>query len=267
MIDVITNPGKEYNEDDYLIGDNYVIVLDGASGHSMIPKHGFATNAMWLNDHIKSYAQNNLNKDISSEQFLNDLFAYLNEQYCELDSDFEASSGMVLYRKLNDCLEVTSLGDLTTLVKKKDGSVIEIQDYRIKENDDKLRDEIKAYARHMKIPFLEAKLNFKDKFRKNRTMKNKPNGYSVVSTEGNISSIYVQVIFDLDEINSLKIMTDGAYEYLDTMKLCDTNKQLMVLSDQQIIDNLRRAQKIDIRCEKNKRFKTHDDATIVKIKL
>ncbi len=267
-VDSFSSKGNVFNEDRIYVGDDYVLVLDGASGHDLVGKHKAVSNASWLVDLICNYTSTHLTKALSTSQFIDNLSRHLNQCYLQVGGEFEASASLILARIFDTHIEVSAIGDCTALILTCNGQVINIHDRRVSNMDDQLKSEISKYANDHQLPFLEAKNLHKYRFKQNRKLAN--TGYSVISNQGYVLKPYVRLEFDLDSVQTVALLSDGAYEYCQPLAIGDNQSLMHIITTggaQATINTIRRWQSADLSCERYQRFKPYDDATIAAIKI
>ncbi len=274
-IKAMTRAGSAYNEDRFNCGDKWFLLLDGATSLSGDLISLYKTNAVWLVENISSYVEKNIEKYSSTIDLLENMEKYLIEEFNELELDFdediEPTASMVLVRDIDGKIEVTTLGDASTIVCFKDERMELLHDTRVKDMDRYALDEMIAIADAENISIREARPRITDILIENRTYKNKEDGYCVVSIFRNMFEARITNVYDKHLLDKMFVFSDGVAHYYETLGLAsdykDFVKKIENKSILDIIGEIREVENADMDYNEFPRFKKSDDATLGIIKF
>lgn len=269
----------EKNEDCVGYGDNYIFVVDGATG--LIPvqvMEGFKSDAEWF---AKSVFEN-LKRELIDcekpiEQILQNAMIEIKEEFdkeCRKKALVEIdypSAGICIFRDLGDYIEGFRLGDVLGVVKKKDDEIVLIQEKRLVELDQIAIDEQVLIAKNQKITVKEARKHVNETLLKHRNMMNKPDGYFILEPTGAAIEKAEYMVINKEEIESVSCMSDGYFCVVDTYSVVSDYSKLHELFDsgkaKELFDQMCVKQEEDSEFEKYPRFKMRDDASAVFAKI
>ncbi len=274
-IKAMTRAGSAYNEDRFTCGDNWFLLLDGATSLSGDLISLYKTNAVWLVEKICVYIEKNIEKYKSTLDLLQHMEKYLIKEFEDLEIDFsediEPTASMVLVRDLDGKIEVTTLGDTSTVVCFKDNRMELIHDPRVKTLDKIALDEMIAIADAENISIREARPRITDILLENRLHKNKEDGYCVVSIYHNMFENRVTNVYDRQSLDKMFVFSDGVAHYYETLGLASDYKDFVnKIQNKSILDiigEIREVENADMDYNEFPRFKKSDDATLGIIKF
>lgn len=131
---------NSYNEDLIQYSNyNYVLVLDGSTGlgNKCVPDDGrYSTMAQWFVSRFAKLIDENIDSIIPTEDLIKECIRTIRKEYdamVTIDSSLsleeqrllQPSASIALIRKIDNEIEVFSLGDLTILIKTCDGEIRE----------------------------------------------------------------------------------------------------------------------------------------------
>ncbi|MGL4951638.1 MAG: hypothetical protein ACRC4L_01485 [Mycoplasma sp.] len=256
------------NEDRYLIEDNYIVVIDGAtplviSENKLLDLHFFLDFCI---DQFKALLPN---KNIDLKSIINTVVKNYGELVGKDISPEEIPSAtLAILRNVNNQWESLVIGDARIYIKI-DDIVTKLATDDLDEADDEALSQLTKYSKDHKIPFiLTLQTDYaKDIFKKNRILKNVENGY--VSFDLNLDINKIETYKTHDKIDSAILCSDGFDELVSLWKneypiekvfeyglKKEFNKLSTILIDLQLKD---------IDCEQYKRFKVKDDTTAIYI--
>jgi hypothetical protein len=239
------SPDHEVNEDLVIAGEDFVVVLDGAS-HAPGVQTGCIHDVSWLVRQLGSkLADQLLNRSNSSlPDVLAAAIARVRDEHaetCDLDNPDSPSSTVAMLRKQGDVVEYLVLADSPIVLRMFDESVIPILDERT--------DGLPGYTREIV-----------------RNSRNAENGFWVAST--NADAAYQAVTgtapINMGELQSVGLFTDGVSRLVTRYDFSWAELMHMLESPDgawKVIQAVREADtKDDTAPERGKR---HDDATAV----
>ncbi len=274
-IKAMTRAGSAYNEDRFNCGENWFLLLDGSTSLSGDLISLYKTNAVWLVEKISYYVENNIEKYRSTKDLLDHMEVYLGKEFNELGVDFvdeiEPTASMVLVREFGGNIEVTTIGDASTVVCFKDGNAQLIHDTRVKQLDQAALDEMIAIADAENISIREARPRITDMLIENRAYRNKEDGYCVVSIFNNMFDNRFINMFDKNLVDKMYVFSDGIAHYYETLGLATDYKDFITKIENKsildIISDIREIENADMDYNEFPRFKKSDDATLGIIKF
>lgn len=272
--EVLSEPGKSYNEDLITYGGNYLLLLDGATGLAKNRILGEESDAIWFVSAVAYYIHQKIDQFSSLKDLLRPLTQHLHQSYerlelGEVERIDHPSSGMTLLREKDHSIELLMLADGTTIVEKKDGSIEVLHDERVTKLDQSILDKMIQISRKENLPLNATRRFVEEDLRNNRLKKNQKEGYSVLDFITPIDFLYRE--YKRDEIKSICLFSDGvaeAYETLDLYKDIESFYYKVVSSGaKQVLKEIREKQKEDMNCNRYPRLKPMDDASIALIEI
>ena len=246
-----------------------LLLLMGASGLDKICISGAGSDAAWYSHALKSV--------ILSDHRDNNLIEIVKKAVHKVNKEFKRFPG---YEYVNDFpsavismsrvakgkLEVLVLGDCTCIIKKKDETIERIADRRIEPYDQKAIDKGIEMMQEKNIDFCDTRKYYQDILTNNRKMKNKEGGYYCLSNDEQAVNHSYVYSFDLDEIHSVALMSDGFSQIIDLFHLYDDETFMKALSEdgvEKLYEQLYAAQKHDDKMNSYPRFSFSDDMTLI----
>lgn len=283
VIKEICEPGKQYNED-YLVYNyhNYVLVLDGSTGlgeNRITPgeQDEWNTDAQWFVQSFSALVERYMDNDLPIKELVRECIAKLSVSYWKMvpaDTDClsQPSASMALLKKTGDMIELLSIGDLTVLIQKEDGSVIEIKDDTVSKLDSQVIKQMVKESQNRKIDVSEARQlpQIQDALDRNRMMKNTEDGYWVLGLDPEVVTHGLYRQLSMEDWNRILICSDGFYAYTDYHSLTENTpeqfmNQVVGNSLNAMIKEIRKVEHGDVGYNRYPRLKMSDDATAVLI--
>ncbi len=269
-VKAMTRAGSAYNEDRFNYGDNWFLMLDGSTSLSGEVFSKYNTNAVWLDEKISYFIENNIQNFEVTKDLLENMETYIVEEFNKLGVDFredaEPTASMTLVREYDEYIEVTSIGDISTVMCFKDKTAELINDTSVKELDKQALDEMIAIADAENISVREARPLITDILIENRLMKNIPGGYCVVSVFDNLFDSRLTNVYDKSVVEKIYVYTDGVAHYYETLGLAldyrDFINKIANKSILSVISDIRDVENTDMDYNMFPRFKKSDDATL-----
>lgn len=250
-----------YNEDRFVVKDNFFAVIDGASGLKKEEKDGVGTKASRLSSFVKSELLKY--KGVFSEENLINLSVKAHN----LKHEQEVSCGISIAQIVNDKLNLFFVGDCNIIVKFLDGSVKTFRQDKLTKLDDFALSQMIKYAEENHLSIKKARQELNEILIKHRNLKNLPDGYWVFEPNKFPNFVVDFYSIPISEITSVILCTDGfsqCYEKLGIFK----NEVELINSELSIKDICKLIKKIsfaDKNCNAYPRFKTLDDTTAIKL--
>lgn len=252
-----------WNEDRFINGRNYGIVLDGATP---LKKSGQFNEARWFVDYLKKHITK-YDYDIKSR-----LCALCEDAYHVFptkikEDDYLPSAGACWAEWTVEEIHIGILGDCEVTVVTNENEILRFNDDRLRTLDNLAINEMVTAANEYGTTVLEARKFINDTLIKHRKLINKPNGYSALalSPKANICEKYFSL--KKNNIKTLYLYSDGFSQAFENLQIYKTHKEMfnqLVNIDEEIA-KIVKVSFDDPDCNKHPRFKVIDDITAVKI--
>lgn len=274
-VKAVSFAGMELNEDKVIYGEDYVLLLDGATSLGKNIFSNYESDGVWYVECFSKYIKNNIREDAKSCELINNAILHITEQIKNVDEKLEGnvmpSASMVLIRNLPKGLEITSIGDCSVLICFKSGKIELLQDERLPKLDGKVLKRLNDIAREKNINVVQARNEVTEDLIANRRRMNKPEGYQVLSTsEVNFNTVITEII-NVDEVETIYTYSDGIAQYYDTLGIVNDFKEFAKILEkftfEEIVEQIKTVQYEDKNFNEYPRFKISDDATIAQIKF
>lgn len=258
-----TRKSHRWNEDRFVRGHDFCIVLDGATP---LKKSGRFNEARWLVDYLKKNITR-YDGDIKSR-----LLELCKKAYHEFpadikEQDYLPSASACWAEWSNEKIRIGILGDCEVTAITKDGEILRCYDDRLRKLDDIAIQEMVSSAHKHSSTILEARNFIDDTLIKHRNLINKPDGYSALtlSLDPKINEKAFQL--EKDKIKNLYLYSDGFSQAFENLKIYRNHVELFkqIESIDGEIDKIVKTSFEDRNCNKFPRFKIIDDITVVKI--
>lgn len=266
-----TNTIATHNEDACYSCEQFLFVIDGATGLFGGNFTDYESDSQWLSHTLKAYLIENLTDlseclpEIVAQGALNAKKMF--ENYKKIESlDEYPSSSCSIVRINDDVLEYLTMADSPILIEKKDGEVLEIYENRLRELDATAIKKAVEIAKEKGISVKQARTNISEILQENRRLLNKSNGYHAISIDENAAFDAITGKIPLKEVKSVAILSDGFSQHYDVLQISKSPKEFLdFLSKkmpEQIFSDIIEKQKRDAECNEYPRFKISDDASI-----
>lgn len=277
---------RDRNEDAYVVGDDFIVVADGASGVGKNYMKGWRTDAQWFASTLTKELASIIAKDrgrTTIPRLVSQALRILHQQWYEvigmymhnkLPSYVKPSAALTVVRLNNKTQEVEAytLGDSTILIGLKNGTTVNITDETNCLRDASLLAEASAAAKEQRITLREVLPQFKERKLTARSEMNTVEGYWIADMSGEGVQGGILRTFPLDEVYDVAAMTDGyaaALEVLESITRQSMPKEqalMNALRDDAIIEvgkEVVSTLEKDVDFERFPRTKLVDDATVV----
>ncbi len=271
-VEKIIRKSHYYNEDRFIIGDNFCMVIDGAT--PLKKTNAFKpTEASWFVSFIKSRLKQNTDNvykklsEISKQAFLK-FDNILSENKISLDNlTYYPSAGLSFVEINGDKVDIYTIGDCEALVKLKNGSLIRLIQPQLPELDKNALEKIIELKNEKRFKMKDAIKECSDILLENRKLMNAPNGYFVYTPSLTGEFNYLKETFNILDIEEIYLYTDGIAQAFDELKIYSNCEDMFSksLDIKKEVDKIVERAFLDKECEKYPRFKIIDDITIIKI--
>lgn len=262
IINKLSRKSRKLNEDRFIIGKDFYLVIDGATPL-------IKTSNINLAHQMVSYIKKNITKEKGS---LKEKLVILSKKmYKEFnlnsdDSAYLPSASLAYVERRNDELVIGTLGDCEVIVKDNLNTITRFNSSDLSKLDNIAIKKQVEVAKEKKIDVLNARSYIQDILIKHRRLINKPTGYfaytlnldkldikeTIIKNE-NIKEIYLYSDGFSQSFNSLNLYKDAYELFKNTIDINEETKKIVDASFK------------DKNCNSHPRFKTIDDITIIQI--
>lgn len=255
-----------YDEDRIVIGDNYFMVMDGATP---LLKTGIKpSEASWFVSFIKSHLAKNQENILEKLDKIS-LLAY--QKFLQLSQNsnpqYFPSAGLAWIEINGDIVDAYTIGDCEIAIKYKNDNVKRIIDYRLPKLDAYALECLKAKAKENNKSIKESLEDIKDILLNNRMLMNKEQGYPVFTISNEPNFQYNHLKIELSKIKEIYIYSDGITQAFDELKIYSSCEDLFSheVNITELIRQIVNVANSDPELNRYPRFKKNDDISIIKI--
>lgn len=254
-----------WNEDRFINGNGFNIVLDGATP---LKRDGSFNEARWMVEYLKK----NINRYTGSvkERFsalCKDAFYKLPVETKDEDYLPSASACWVEFVGYKLCAGI--LGDCEVTVITKSNKIIRCYCDELTKLDDIAVKELYEIVKKKNLHFIGAMDYVRDTLIKHRKLINKPNGYSAL-TLSPFSEINERTYeFDLNDVKTVYLYSDGFSQAFEYLQIYESHEEMFknISNIDEEIKKIVDVSFADRYGDKHPRFKVIDDITVTKIDL
>ena len=257
VLQQISLPGSENNDDRLLVSDNYLVLLDGAT--SLVPSDN---DAAWFTDTFMSQFEEQIRETQDLPSAINASIADVKKIFVSSSKNrgalyYPSAAGILMFLH-DDMLQFVSIGDCTAVIKFNDGKEIRIHKDDVDTMDNRVLEAIRTLSDVKRLTRNEVlhTIEIRNMLVHNRKMMNKKAGYRILSV--NMKPISKEDVdyFAPNDISSILLFSDGFDICEDELRREDPDFQRAGLI-------LRQRESKDTDLSMYPRFKMHDDATAV----
>ena len=258
-----TRKSHYWNEDRFIIGKNYLMVIDGAT--PLLKTNNF-NEACWMVNYIKK----NINKyngniyqrlnQISKDGY-NDLPTLIKEE------SYLPSASISYIEWDEENYYAYTLGDCEVTFITKDNEVIRCFTDELSTLDNIVIKEMQKYAKEKNIHLVQTRPFVNDILIKHRKLINKPNGYSGFALMKepiiNLNTLKVRK----EDVKEIYIYSDGFSQSFEHLNIYQSHEQMFnkSLDVDEEIKKIVNVAFSDPYCDKYPRLKKIDDITVIKV--
>lgn len=260
-----TRKSHYYNEDRFVVGQNYVLVLDGAT--SLQPSDKKPTSGSWLAKFIKNHLKRHETDIISSLHHISSLAYEEFEVTSRHSLDYLPSAGIALAVFQEEQIDLYYIGDCSLVVFTKDGDSHYFQQKALLGLDQQVIDRMVTISKEKGVSVLATRSEVNNLLIQNRQLANKPDGYSVFTTCKNPKFAFSHQVYKRRDVQSIFLFTDGFASAWDTFHLYPSYQKALSRPLATVIEAIRKEAYHDPQCNMYPRLKLIDDITAVSVDL
>ena len=263
-INKLSRKSRKLNEDRFIIGKDFYLVIDGATPL-------IKTSNINLAHQMVSYIKKNITKEKGS---LKEKLVILSKKmYKEFnlnsdDSAYLPSASLAYVERRNDELVIGTLGDCEVIVKDNLNTITRFNSSDLSKLDNIAINKQVEVAKEKKIDVLNARSYIQDILIKHRRLINKPNGYFAYTL--NLDKLDIkETIIKNENIKEIYLYSDGFSQSFEHLNVYNTHEEMFSKSldlDEEIL-KIKNQSFLDPYCDKYPRLKKIDDITVIKIEL
>lgn len=269
--------GDSYNEDAFAFGDNFAVVIDGATGLNKIHLSAGTTDAGWMARHLATLLKERLHNTWDPiETILKDCAAAIQSELDHMGYDSYRQSypsACVSVLRVNaHALECFYLGDCPILLlPASDRSIKILWDNAVPERDKKVVEWICRESARRGISVSAASRYAADRLRKNRQEMNTPDSYWIFEPTGAGIPHIKRFTCSPKEYSAAILMSDGFFDSINLFQIAACSPDLFASfgagSAEEIYRKMRQIQMNDEEFDQFPRLKKADDATAIYVEI
>lgn len=208
VINQINSSGNgKWSEDDFIIMPNLVVVMDGATSIKNRSFEGYQTFARWFVCEFKKTFLLRYESECHIPSLVKQCVNILKRDYPLLDIPFYEKPTFTFsaIQIVDDTLKCFTIGDCNVYILLKNGSLINVYDKRVDKFSHKTLLKLQYAIRNN----LDVESHVRETRIANLKSRNMPNGFWVVAYDGNYENEFVERGFNVNEIDSFLICSDG----------------------------------------------------------
>ena len=271
-VEKLTRKARFFNEDRFVVGDNFCMVIDGAT--ALMKTDLFKpTEGSWFVSFIKrrlSSKSKHVFEKLStiSKQAYDEFCAVLDKNGINpTDFLYYPSAGLALAEVVEDKVVISTIGDCEAVVKFKDGKIVRLVQGELLKLDAYALERMVELKEQKGLTMKQAFAECKDVLVANRRLMNKPDGYNVFTISKTGEFNYLTESYFVKDIDEIYLYTDGFAQTFEEFKIYESYEQTFSksLDIKSEVEKIVKTAFSDKDCEKYPRFKTIDDIAVVKM--
>lgn len=262
IINKITRKSHAWNEDRYVIGKDFYLVIDGATPLIKDNKQNLACLMVkYIKDNINKY-QGRVKERL--ESISKDLYIELGLNTD--DTSYLPSASLAYVEVIEDNYYIGVVGDCEVSVVSK-GKVRRYYDDALSKLDAISLEKMIKVSKEKKIDVAKCRNYIIDTLIKHRKMINKQDGYNGYTLGVNFKLNVHEDVIPISEVDKLYIYSDGYSSSFTTFNIYNSYEE-MFINTKDIEEEVRKIKEqayLDKTCNKYPRFKVIDDITVIEI--
>ena len=275
IIETLCERGNLALEDRIGWSDNFMFIIDGASGLNGLHLTDFPSDAAWLAEKLsQGLKEHLLHAELPLSQILYQIADTLKAEYNNCLAQHGRSGAVdypsagVAILRLNDSkLEYLGLGDCTAVIETTSGTIEVLQEKQLTELDHAVIERMATLCRETGCSMREARKAVNDHLIHNRNLRNRPSGYWIFDPSGLGIPHARHKEWPASHIKSVSLMTDGFAQLAEPFAIAndpaDIHAQIQTRGLLTLSNLLFSAQQADADCLSYPRFKTMDDTSAI----
>ncbi len=256
--------GADRNEDRAGAGDNYIFVIDGATGLSGKNEMGSASDAAWFAGEVAALLHRGLpDGALSIGELLTDGMKALARAWNGTPED-APSAGIAVWRLRGTDLEYFGLGDCDASLERTNGAFSTWREVRLAALDALALKQMQAVRLEKGCSMQDARRYCTDILKRHRAMRNRENGYWCLDPSGVGIPHARQAVIPAGECKSAFLCSDGFSQLIGfgaVPSLPLLHSTVKEQGAQAMYRTLYRLQEEDREMTRLPRFKLRDDAS------
>ncbi|MGN0812413.1 MAG: hypothetical protein ACI4MQ_02765 [Candidatus Coproplasma sp.] len=258
-----TRKAHYWNEDRFINGKDYFIVIDGATPLTNV--HQF-NEARWFVDYLKR----NINRYKGRVNYKLSMLccdAYNDLPIDNKSADYLPSASAAWVELDGSVCHIGVLGDCEVTAIYNNGEIKRFFDDRLINLDNKAKSELIEIARQKNLHIIQAKELIIPTLIKHRRLINKPDGYSALTIAPDYKTDERQFTIEKQGLKTIFIYSDGFSQAFESLKIYSCHEEMFksIKDVDEEIKKIVRAAHSDKNLDLFPRFKRIDDITVTKI--
>ncbi|MBR2891402.1 MAG: hypothetical protein IKC22_03375 [Bacilli bacterium] len=262
-IQALTRKSHFWNEDRFIVGNNYWIVIDGAT--PLIKKNN-ENLARYMVDYIKK------NIDKYKGRIKDRLIKLSSDLYDELklvsnDAAYKPSASLAYVELIDEVFYVGVLGDCEVTIKTNNNEIIRCFKDDLSKLDAISLTRLQEEASKRNINVKDARKYIIDTLIKHRRLINQSGGYQAYTISDNLEFREYSFSIESKKVKEIYLYSDGFSASFQQLKIYDKHEDLFkhTLDIKLEVEKIVKTAFSDGNCNKYPRFKKIDDITIIQI--
>jgi hypothetical protein len=270
LVDRVWHPEDEANADAWFADAATAVLLDGATPKASLTVSSRANDTVWL---VRRFIElwptlavqapgPAQRAELARLALRDELEALCSRAGATPDEDPFAC--LAIAHDTGSHVELLNMGDLTLLLRCRDGSVRRLGESAVRALDRRAIAGIERALAAGVVPHAERLRSIAAQLFENRSLRNVLPGYEVLEPSVSCLERFQRWTFGRSEVRGLLLMSDGFYRLVDTFDAYDDAALFDAIESRglaPLLDELRAIELADAECVRRPRFKTHDDAT------
>jgi hypothetical protein len=268
----LCDPPSPSNADGWSLSPNIAVLLDGAASRSEERVSSYANDTVWL---VQRFLELFAAGDTPAPGA--DIPDRIERARLALKSEYDALctrarftpddapfACLAVAHHAGGRLDLFNMGDLTALLRMRDGSLVRFGESAVRELDGKVLAAMERDYAAGVAPHAERLARAWPMLRAHRALRNQLPGYEVLDVNVSCLGRLDRWSGDAAEVSDVLLMSDGFYRLVDTLARYDDAGLIEAVEQrglQALMDELRSVERADPECTRHLRFKCHDDAT------
>ena len=262
-INAFTRKSHTWNEDRFILGDNFWIVIDGAT--PLIKTKG-ENLARYMVSYVKKYI-NKYDGRIKDRLIKLSFDMYQELKLNNQDLAYLPSASISYIELINGKYYVGILGDCEVTFKLKNNEIIRCYTTELSKLDQISLNELIKVAKEKNISVKKARQYIENTLIKHRRLINQEGGYQAYTLSSNLTFNEYTYEIEQSQVSEIYLYSDGFSMAFQQLKIYESHKELFknTLDIKSEVQNIVTAAFLDKECNNYPRFKKIDDITIIQI--